>query len=364
MIRLGLYGSGNRTRALLNSLLHDKFYKVHAVYDINRDSAETLVRQFGGAVCNSAEELAGFPGVDAFLISLSPFAHAEALRQTIPAGKPVFVEKPVSFSTAEVHELSMLAKQHNVPVQVGFMRRYLPESIAALKYIGENEPGHIFSVDCNWFHHGETEMNFCLYHQPDNFRLKVSQIPFHCCHALDIMILLGGKVKRVVSRRIKVIERPYPSPDDVISLIEFENGSSGHFHYSSMVYYTEMSYRFHCENYSIRLNAGSQPLEICRRPRFISSRTGPDPSGTKDFGLFNESYEAFCRPMSIGFGQSLNAANENIMYEFVRMVRDGIPPKASLEAAVGVQGLAEAIELSGVRGVPVGFTPEGIPVEL
>lgn len=362
MIRLGLYGSGNRSKALLSSLIHDKFYGVQAIYDLNPASSESLREQFGGTVCHSVEELLQFSGVDAFLISLSPFAHAEALRQTIPLGKPVFVEKPVSFSAAEVHELVLLARRHHVPVQVGFMRRYLPETIAALQYVEQNPSGRIFSVDCNWFHHGETEMNYCLFHQPDNFRLKVSQIPFHCCHALDIMLLLGGNVRRVTSQRIKVVERPYPSPDDVTSLIEFESGANGHFHYSSMVYYTEMSYRFHGENYSIRLNAGGQPLEICSRPRYITSRLGADPEGTRDFNQFNASYEAFCRPMSSAFSQSLNAANENIMFDFVQMVRDQVAPKASLDVAVRVAGLAEAIERSGEEGKAFTFTSEGLPV--
>ena len=363
MIRLGLYGTGNRTKSLLDSLCNDDFYKVHGAYDLNQDSAEALASKYGGTVCRTPEELVSLEGVDAFLISLSPFAHAEALRRTIPAGKPVFVEKPVSFSASEVAELAALAEQRRVPVQVGFMRRYLPESIAALAYLRENDPGRIFCVDCNWFHHGDTEMNFCLYQQPGNFRLQVSQIPFHCCHMLDLLLLMGGPVRRVSSQRIKVTERPYPSPDDLIANIEFANGANGRFHYSSMVYYTEMSYRFHAENYSIKMNAGMNQLEFFRRPRFRTSQLGSAPAQRKDFHSFNESYESFCRPQIVNFSQSLNVANENIMYDFVRMVRDGVPPAADLRTAVRVQGLAEAIEESGCLGRPVELAPDGQPVK-
>ena len=42
MIRLGLYGTGNRTKTLLDSLGGDGFYKVHAAYDWNRESAAAL----------------------------------------------------------------------------------------------------------------------------------------------------------------------------------------------------------------------------------------------------------------------------------------------------------------------------------
>lgn len=71
--------------------------------------------------------------------------------------------------------------------------------------------------------------------------MKVSQIPFHCCHMLDVMLLMNGPVKRVTSHYRKVIDPPYPSPDDVVSTFEYANGSFGRFHYSSMVYYTNFS---------------------------------------------------------------------------------------------------------------------------
>ena len=74
------------------------------------------------------------------------------------------------------------------------------------------------------------------------------------------------------------------------------------------------------------------------------------------------SYEAFCRPDVTTFSQGLNAANENIMYDFVRMVRDGVPPEANLRQAARVQGLAEAIELSGKLGRPIDFTADGLPI--
>ena len=50
------------------------------------------------------------------------------------------------------------------------------------------------------------------------------------------------------------------------------------------------------------------------------------------------------------------------MYDFVRMVRDGVPPQADLRTAVRVQGLAEAIEASGRLKHPVELSPVGLPV--
>ena len=38
MIKLGLYGSGSRTKALIDSLIQDEFYQVCAAYDLDRES--------------------------------------------------------------------------------------------------------------------------------------------------------------------------------------------------------------------------------------------------------------------------------------------------------------------------------------
>ncbi len=362
MFNLALYGCGNRTKALLESLIQDKFYKVHAAYDLNQDSASALTTQFGGNVCKTAEELISFPGVDAFLISLHPCAHAEALRQVIPAGKPVFVEKPVALTGREADELAELADKYHVPVQVGFMRRYLPETIEIFDYIRRNESGRLFAVDCDWFHHIEVATLYYKRFLPDNFRLQVSQIPFHCVHMLDVLLMAGGPVKRVTSQVVKVVDLSYPSPDDLVAQMEFTGGGNGRFHYSSMVYYGAMSYRFHFENYSIKMNTNQNQLEINPRPRFITSRIGVHPERKENFF---ENYESYCKPQIRNFPQEAHAPHnhtENIMYDFVRMVRDNVYPEANLHVAARVQGLAEAMELSGKLHRTIELDDKGLPI--
>ena len=361
MFKLALYGAGNRTKALINSLLFDDHYKIHSVYDLNFSSARALAEEYNCKHCRTPEDLIA-SGADAFLVSLSPFAHAQALREVIPEGKPVFVEKPVSFSSREILELKLLAEKYNTPVQVGFMRRYLPESLAAFNYMQENNGGRMLCIDCSWLHHGATEMNYHVTNSPDNFRLQVSQIPFHCCHMLDIILLVGGEIKSVNSQLIKWSDRPYPSPDNCIANFEFANGANGRFHYSSMVYYGECSYRFHFEDYTLKMAYLGSGLQIYHKPRFKTSQYGPNNLLQKDFGHFNQSYEQNCAPTTINFSQGLAFANENIMNDFVQTVEKGIFPKADLNAALRVQGFAEAIEEGGRARKTVLLDKLGMPI--
>ncbi len=349
-VRLGLYGCGNRTRQLLDSVYGEGLYEVAASFDINAQKVKDVTERYGGKGCSSAEELIKTKGIDAFIISLDPFAHPDAFDKTIEAGKPIFIEKPIAMSAERAYRMLEKAREKNVPVQVGLMRRYLPEQRAARQFVRENPPGRLLGVNCTWLHAGETEMLNCLYNAPDNFRLKVSQIPFHCCHALDVMRTYAGEVRRVEAMGIKWIERQYPSPDKVIALFEFENGSIGSFHYSSMSYRHEISYIVHYENYTLSFDNG---LEIWRRPATRYQREGEmmlrgEKTGTSAWVDCYSTYHRNVGPERRTF-MTGGLPDHLVMMDFLASVRDGTPMKVTIEDGYKVAELAEAIEMSYVH---------------
>lgn len=340
-IKLGLYGCGNRTKALLNAAKGEENFEVSFAYDIRKDATDQLCKEFGGIACSSSAELVEAKDIDAFIISLDPFSHPKAFFETIEAGKPVFIEKPIAMEAQRAYEMMVAAKEKNINVQVGFMRRFNPGVQAAFKYLRENDPGKILSVTCHWFHAGETEMINMLKNCPDNFRMKVSQIPFHCCHALDVMILLGGNIKNVTSRGLKVIDRPYPSPDEVISSLEFENGAVGLFQYSSMAYMGGIDYLVHTENYTLAITTNK--LTVCARPKYKYQREN---FSTKTGG-FNDcrgSYHKYTQPVEYNF--PVSSEDPQIMLSFLDCVRYGKAMIPTLEEAWRVADFAETIENS------------------
>lgn len=336
-VKLGLYGCGNRTRALLDALYGEDAYDVVSAFDIRAESTQSLCEKYGGKICRNAEEMLNVKGVEAVLISLDPFAHPEAFYRTVETGKPIFIEKPIAMTAAEAHRMMTTAQEKKISVHVGFLRRYESRHVAARKFMAEHDTGRLFSVVCNWHHAGETEMINCLNNAPDNFRLKVSQIPFHCCHALDVVRLYGGDVKAVNARGIKVVQRLYPSPDEVIATLQFAGGAIGYFHYSSMAYCGRIDYLIHTENYTIKYSPG---LEIWQRPP-TRQRRG---EFLKDCRV---AYNSNQGPNRYEFGcDNDHTIDAVIMRDFLNMVRDGTPSKVSIEDAYKVAELAEAIERS------------------
>jgi len=336
-VKLGLYGCGNRTRMLLDALYGEDAYEVVSAFDIREESTKSLCEKYGGKICRSAGEMLNVKGVEAVLISLDPFAHPEAFYRTVEAGKPIFIEKPIAMTAAEAHRMMTTAQEKKIPVHVGFLRRYEARHVAARKFLAEHDTGRLFSVVCNWHHAGETEMINCLNNAPDNFRLKVSQIPFHCCHVLDVMRLYGGDVKAVNARGIKVVKRKYPSPDEVIATLQFVGGAIGYFHYSSMAYCSRLDYLIHTENYTIDCKNGPK---IWQRPPTRQQR-----------GEFLKDCRAAYNPnqgpnrYEFGCG-GISNVDAVIMSDFLNMVRDGTPSNIPIEDAYKVAELAEAIERS------------------
>ncbi|MGY3958523.1 Gfo/Idh/MocA family protein [Aeromonas popoffii] len=68
---------------------------------------------------------------DAVMIHAATAVHRELAEQSLRAGIPTFVDKPLCDTLAEAEELANLAMVQDCPLFVGFNRRYLPAMDAA-----------------------------------------------------------------------------------------------------------------------------------------------------------------------------------------------------------------------------------------
>ena len=338
-VRLGLYGCGNRTRALLDSLYGENEYQVVAAYDIRKEAIKEVCERYGGKLCKSAEELLSCKEAEAFIISLDPFAHPDAFDKAVEVSKPIFLEKPIASTAERAYRMMKKAQEKKVPVHIGLVHRYTASIKAVRRFIKENNPGRIFSIAFNWFSTVETEIINCTNNAPNNFRLRISQIPYHCCHALDVIRLIGGEIKSVYAYSIKWMKWKYVTPDEVIALFEFENDAIGHFHYSGVAYKGGSSGLIHAENYTIGFSPWCE-YEVWYRPKHKLERN----DGPRDC---RPNWKKHIGPDIHQFGR--NFYNPEVMLDFLNAVRDGTPMKVTIEDGYKTAEIAEAIELSYER---------------
>jgi predicted dehydrogenase len=79
--------------------------------------------------------------LDAVIIAAPDKFHASSVKLAAAAGKDIFCEKPLGLTLTEGHEILDALLRTGVRMQVGFMRRYDPSYLAAMKHIERGEIG-------------------------------------------------------------------------------------------------------------------------------------------------------------------------------------------------------------------------------
>jgi predicted dehydrogenase len=139
------------------------------------------LREMGVEICDSIDEL--LEKVDVVLLeSLDGRPHLEQARPVIAAGKPLFIDKPMAGSLADVLEIFRLAKEANVPCFSSSSLRY-GERVQEMRY--ESPIGRI--TGCAAFSPCSLEE-----HHPDLFWYGV--------HGVETLFAIMGPGCRQVTR--------------------------------------------------------------------------------------------------------------------------------------------------------------------
>jgi myo-inositol 2-dehydrogenase/D-chiro-inositol 1-dehydrogenase/scyllo-inositol 2-dehydrogenase (NAD+) len=89
----------------------------------------------------SLEEALDKVHFDAVIITTPTFTHRDLAVMAAHAGKHIFLEKPMALNLAECDEIIAAARANGVALQLGFMRRFNPEFMAAFARIQAGEIG-------------------------------------------------------------------------------------------------------------------------------------------------------------------------------------------------------------------------------
>ena len=116
------------------------------VFDVHGPSAEGVAEKHGVQNFGSAEESIVSDAVDAVLIATPTSTHVDLLEACVKAGKPALCEKPIDLSLARVNELKARIADSDVPIMLGFVRRFDPGHAAAKRAAADGEIGDLHQV--------------------------------------------------------------------------------------------------------------------------------------------------------------------------------------------------------------------------
>jgi scyllo-inositol 2-dehydrogenase (NAD+) len=120
-----------------------------AVSDPVKEALDRAVNDFGVPGYASYQELLADSKVHAVVVATPTQTHYEVLNEAIKTGKPIFCEKPITYTLDEAEKIVELVKENNIFMQIGFMRRFDPGHTAAKRMIAGGECGKpIYIHDC------------------------------------------------------------------------------------------------------------------------------------------------------------------------------------------------------------------------
>jgi predicted dehydrogenase len=142
-LRVCLVGAGRVAQVHGHSLAHHvPAAHAVAVVDPSEETRNALGDQFGiGARYTSLSDALGGTAFDAVVITTPTFTHKDLAIMAANAGKHILLEKPMALNLSECDAILAAAETNGIILQLGFMRRFDPEFVAAAERIEAGEIG-------------------------------------------------------------------------------------------------------------------------------------------------------------------------------------------------------------------------------
>jgi myo-inositol 2-dehydrogenase/D-chiro-inositol 1-dehydrogenase len=144
-MRIGLAGTGRIGAFHAATLASLDAVDEVVVTDADTALAEKVATELGLSLAPDIASLLA-ADIDGFVITTATPGHAPLLRQGVAAGIPTFCEKPVASTLAETLELARLAEATDVPVHIGFQRRFDAGYRRAREAVQSGELGPVHAI--------------------------------------------------------------------------------------------------------------------------------------------------------------------------------------------------------------------------
>ena len=142
MTKFALFGAGFIGTAHGNNIAVHPRAELQYIYDVNTDAAEQLAARLGAKVATSPEQIWD-SGVEAVLIASSTNTHADLLSRAIKAKKAIYCEKPIDLNIDRVKEVVQEAQHVDVPILIGFSRRFDPNHLGLREAVQNGDIGKL-----------------------------------------------------------------------------------------------------------------------------------------------------------------------------------------------------------------------------
>ena len=134
-------GSWGRNHVRVYSDLNN--VKLSAVADTNGEIARSIGEKYNVKWYTDPIDVLDVPEIDAVSICTPTVTHAEIAMRAIEKGKHVLVEKPMTNTIDEAHQIIKAAEMKGVHLSVGFVERFNPAVREAMNIVSRGDIGDV-----------------------------------------------------------------------------------------------------------------------------------------------------------------------------------------------------------------------------
>jgi len=142
MVRIGFVGLGDMGRAQAGAFAQVPGCKVLAGADPSQQARKKFQAMFPDAeVFENHQQLLEHPKIGAVVVAVPTGLHLAIGSDTLKAGKPLLLEKPMARTVAECRKLNRLADQTRTLLMIAHCRRYDPYWCSWAKFVRSGKLG-------------------------------------------------------------------------------------------------------------------------------------------------------------------------------------------------------------------------------
>ncbi|MCA9000531.1 MAG: Gfo/Idh/MocA family oxidoreductase [Planctomycetes bacterium] len=144
---IAVVGLGLMGRRMLSALARQEELVCRWVWDRDAECTGEVAAEFGLPAAESWQAILADGSVRAVYIATPPASHGEYARAALAAGKPVFVEKPLTVDLTDGEDLVRAAEDSALPVVVNFPFATLPGLARIRRELADGTAGAILRAD-------------------------------------------------------------------------------------------------------------------------------------------------------------------------------------------------------------------------
>ena len=216
------------TRGYLKAVAGNDTCRLAAIWDDMADRGRQFADEYGAEYVSDLDAMVAREDIDGFVVCAENTRHLPLLKAAIPAGKPIFCEKPFTATVAEAAEALALTRERGTAVHMGYFQPFAAPMQGVAQTLKAGALGKVTHARYRNAHHAAYGRWFdapevAWFTDPD--LAGGGAFMDMGTHAVHLLRTLLGPVDRVVAT-IGNASGIYPDVDDNgVALFQFKNGA-------------------------------------------------------------------------------------------------------------------------------------------